>query len=146
MSSASAICDAVVTALASISRVGSGQAVKSGYDILERATSQNCFMVRPERASYSWGHFAGNSGDPFHKELEILAHGFVRLQDSESSWYNEMLSLVEDVTTTFDDNQTLGDIVEWALLRDWEIEETQLDVGGVFWQPIRFHISCMDVT
>jgi hypothetical protein len=143
-SSASAIGEAVVSVIESISRVGSGNAHRRGYDIMEWATSQSCFRVRCVRGDSDWSRF-GTTTDPLLEDVTVMAEGFVKLLDNYDDWYDEQDNLIDDMKTTFDDEQDLSGTVEWARLERWEIQEYELDVAGVMWQPIHFTIRCLNL-
>ncbi len=143
-SSASAIVDACVTTIEGISRVGAGNAHRRGYDIIDRATSQCCFRVRPTRGDQRFTRMSTTS-DACQENVYIMAEGFVRMLDNYDTWHDEMDGLVEDMKTAFDAAQTLGGIVEWAILENWEIPEVEYDVGGTVWQPLRFTIHAYNL-
>lgn len=143
-SSASAIVDACVSAIAGISRVGTGNAHRRGYDIMDRATSQCCFRVRPVRGDMRFRHFSTTS-DTCQEDVYIRAEGFVKLLDNYDDWHDEQDSLLADMKTAFNATQTLGGIVDWAVLETWDIPDMEYDVNGQVWQPMNFTIHVYNI-
>lgn len=142
--SASAIIDSCVTVLEGISAVGSGNATKRGYDILERTTSSVCFRVRPQRGDMKFTHMS-TSSDDCEENVYIKAEGFVRLQDNYDTWYDSQTTLIASMKSAFNAAQTLSSTVEWAVLENWNVPEMELDVGGVVWQPMEFSIRVYNI-
>ncbi len=140
-SSASAIADELVTVLAGIASVGSGNATKSGYDILESTTSQCCFMVRPTGGDNNFANF-GDAATPYDKQMTLRAEGFVRDAGDAATYLNAQFTLIQAVQDAIDDKRTLNSTVEMAWVERWDVPDNEWNIGGAVWQPINFHIKC----
>ena len=140
-SSASAITDQLITVLAGITNVGSGNAAKT-YDVLETGSSQYVFVVRPESGKLVNDSFGDAAMNPT-EDVTFLCEGFVKDLGNPVSFMDAQLTLINDFRTAIDDKRTLNSTVEVAIVDRWEVPDMELNISGQIWQPIRFWVRCM---
>ena len=139
--SASAIADELVTVLEAMANT---TASKRGYDILETSADRFCVVVRPSVGSNTLAQFGGDSVTE-HQDITLLAEAFVKDLGDPYDYMTAQWTFLNQVQTQLDDYATLNDTCMFAMLERWEVPETEYNIGGQIWQPIRFWVRCLVV-